>query len=186
MKKEILEVWKPIPGYEEQYEVSNLGRVRSLTRQLPGKYKRIRKGQLLKPRLNREGYYEVSLCKYNKLRYARVHILVLEAFVGLRLKGYNGLHRNDVKTDNVLNNLYWGTHQENAEDARKNGKLSHKGGGKGERGAKTKLTEEDVLYIRANYRPRNPEFSSVSLAKRFSVTHWTIEYIIHRETWKHI
>jgi hypothetical protein len=61
-------------------------------------------------------------------RRARVHWLVLEAFVGSRPEGYDGLHKNDKRSDNALTNLYWGTPQQNALDRTRNG---HAGRNKG-------------------------------------------------------
>lgn len=102
------EVWKPIECYE-YYEVSNLGRVRSLDRFVTQKkdgteYARLMKGRLLKPRLQNGGYLVVWLCSNGVSRAVTVHRLVALAFLG----DSNGLdvnHKNGDKQDNRLENL---------------------------------------------------------------------------------
>ena len=115
------ETWKSIPGYEGLYEVSDLGRVRSLDR-IDTAGRRC-KGRVLKPRPNEWNRYSVYLCKdgYNRIR--KVHQLVLEAFVGPRPEGYEACHKNDESTDNRLDNLYWGTREQNIADQKRNGKF---------------------------------------------------------------
>jgi len=184
--KKVSEIWKAIVGYEGHYEVSSFGRVRGVTRSMPGPFPRIKQGHLLKLNPDKQGYPQAYLCKNNKLRYARVHHLVLEAFVGPRPPGLIGCHKNDINTDNALDNLYWGTHKQNSRDAKQNGKLSHNGGGKGERSPTAKLTEQDVRFIRLAYTPRNSEFGMLPLAKMFGVGKYTISDIVRNVTWKHL
>lgn len=101
------EEWRPIPGYEGRYEVSNLGRVRSF---LKGK-----NGALLKPWL-RNGYPAVNLFAPSGDRKFMVHRLVLEAFVGPPRGGHECRHLNGNPLDARLANLKWGTHAENMRD----------------------------------------------------------------------
>lgn len=121
------ENWKPISGYEGFYEVSDLGRVRSLDRIIAdksGKKKHL-KGRILKPGLNRRGSAKVRplvvLTKDNIQKSAFVHVLVAETFIGKRPDGKECCHKNDISTDNRLCNLYWGTRSENLQDAIRNG-----------------------------------------------------------------
>lgn len=104
------EVWKDVPGYEGYYQVSNLGRVKSLT----GYYKN-KKNIILKYGLNR-GYQRVILC-VNKIRKnIHIHQLVMLAFVG-KPNGMQINHINGVKTDNRLCNLEYVTQSENMKHA---------------------------------------------------------------------
>ncbi len=116
------ESWLPVVGYEGLYEVSDLGRVRSLSRNrrdgrgyLPGR--------VLRPGPQRRGYLTVSLTDADGcVRSRRVHQLVLGAFVGPRADGMEVLHNNDVPGDNRLVNLRYGTRSDNQRDIYRNGR----------------------------------------------------------------
>ena len=113
------EIWKPIPGYEDLYDVSNMGRVRRAcdSNSDNGCYK---KGFILKGMLWCFGYLKVGLHKNRKQKFYRIHHLVLKAFRGPCPKGMEGSHLNDIKTDNCLKNLAWMTHSENTKLAIEN------------------------------------------------------------------
>lgn len=121
----IVEQWRPVLGWEGLYEVSNHGCVRSLDRiitDMDGRRTRKLRGTLLKPNFV-DGYPCVRLCSQergNKLR--KVHIIVLESFVGPRPRGHLTRHLNDVRSDCRLVNLKWGTGSENGRDAVRNSK----------------------------------------------------------------
>ncbi|WP_301121021.1 NUMOD4 domain-containing protein [Mycolicibacterium fortuitum] len=116
--------WKPIPGFEG-YEVSDQGDVRSVDRTVTSSIGRVRRfpGKTLKLRdMTGRGYLYAGLWVQGKLTYTRVNRLVLLAFVGPPpTPEHQALHNNDVKDDNRLSNLRWGTGVENASDAFANG-----------------------------------------------------------------
>lgn len=114
------ETWKPIPGYEDAYEVSDRGRVRSVDRTLSDG--RSFKGRLLKQKTTSHGYREVNLSLANYQRTWSVHTLVLLAFVGPRPDSHEACHWNDRPADNRLENLRWGTSSENSYDYVRNGR----------------------------------------------------------------
>lgn len=114
------ERWISIPDYEGLYEVSDLGRVRSLDRAIvestTGQVQH-RRGKLLalSPDV-RDGYVLVTLCRSGQRWCVHVHALVLRAFVSDRPAGKECRHGNDDKTDNRLANLSWGTRSQNILD----------------------------------------------------------------------
>lgn len=108
------EIWKEIEGYEGLYEVSNMGRVRSLDRSVIHRGKQmVLKGRVLKPGTNKEGYHFVILCKEGKKKLTRVHRLVAEAFIQNLDNKPCIDHINTERTDNRVENLKWCTYSEN-------------------------------------------------------------------------
>lgn len=138
-----LETWRPVVGYEGLYEVSDLGRVRSLHHWGGGK-----RGGLLRPAIT--GEYPrmcVALCKGGKHRTRLVHHLVLEAFVGPCPDGMEALHGPGRGLNNSLANLSWGTKNQNqGPDKVRDGTHT-----RGERAWKVKLTEAEVADCRRRY-----------------------------------
>lgn len=112
----ITEIWLPIVGYEFEYEVSNTGRVRSLTRthvQKNGRRRTI-KGVEKVLQVNIDGYHVVTLYHESRFKVKRVPVLVLEAFVGPRPSHKHvAMHLDNNKLNNNLSNLKWGTDSEN-------------------------------------------------------------------------
>lgn len=117
------ERWRPITGFEDLYEVSDMGRVRSGDHYTAGRNGSTRRvpGRVLKPSLSKTGYPRVNLCRDGGKTMRLIHQLVLEAFVGPRPDGTITCHWNDVPTDNRLTNLRWGTPSENQHDKLRNG-----------------------------------------------------------------
>lgn len=173
------EAWKPIPGYEGLYEVSNLGRVRSLDRvEYYVRGGRKRKGRLLKLFLS-HGYKRVVLSVDGKQRKVMVHNLVLSAFVGPRPASFQTNHIDGNKTNNVLENLEWVTARENIMHAVATGLKDTAG----EQHPMAKLTDQQVIEIRAmdalGARRRD-------LALLFGVKYITIYDIVTRRHWRHL
>jgi hypothetical protein len=119
------EQWRAIPGYEGYYEASSIGRVRSVARSVAA----VRGGKTviwnlksknIRPR-SKLGYSQVTLSVAAVHRHFRVHRLVLESFVGPCPDGMEALHANDIRDDNRLENLRWGTRTENLHDMVRNG-----------------------------------------------------------------
>ena len=128
MKQNPEEVWKPVPGYEGLYEVSNLGRVKSL----PRKVRIVRwgkEGQRPVPEKilttttedHRFGHLFLYLCREGKRKRWYVHTLVLTAFVGPRPDGMECLHGDGDPANNRVENLRWGTSSENTLDSVRHG-----------------------------------------------------------------
>lgn len=110
-------------GFEESYEVSDSGQVRSLTRlvQYSNGKKRTHLGRVLKTSSKTARYPLVTLYKNGISTSRTVHSLVLEAFRGDRPEGFVALHLNNDPTDNRLENLQWGTQAENIQQSVRDG-----------------------------------------------------------------
>ena len=180
-----VEVWKDIKGYEGHYQVSDLGRVKSLARVVE-----IRKGifgnkkeKFLKPTKNKKGYLTLKLCKKSddicSEKSVIVHRLVANEFLENSLNKPQVNHKNGIKDDNCVENLEWATGSENVIHALNNNlKISIKGSSH----TNSKLTEKEVLEIRAIGRTKTLK----EVAKIFNVDMSLISLILLRKAWKHL
>jgi len=102
------EIWKDVPGYEGVYQASTLGQIRSMDMHIPIRGGlQLRRGRILKPIVNIDGYYTVMLCIYRKRKIWRVHKLVGITFIP-NPQGFKIInHKNEIKTDNRACNLEW-------------------------------------------------------------------------------
>lgn len=120
----MVEEWKPIENFEDSYEVSNFGRIRSLTRTIRYWNKKANKiveknikGKILSPRKNNRGYYDINLKQHGTKTYRTIHRLVAEAFLEKDESRNEVNHINGIKTDNRAENLEWCTRIENERHA---------------------------------------------------------------------
>jgi len=178
------ETWKPVVGFPG-YEVSSAGRVRSIKRKNWGGDTPAWK--ILKTRLENPGRKPrrhrrlvIDLCRDGRKYQLRIHVLVLEAFIGPRPVSLEACHKSDDKSDNSLSNLYWGTKADNIADRDRNGRV---GGIKGERHHNTKFTASQVLEIVA-LRQQGLTYSAI--AKIFDVSRACISNICHGLVWSHV
>lgn len=103
------EKWADIKGYEGSYQISNMGRVKSLKRKINsnngGKY--VKNESILTPIISSKGYYRVSLSKDSKTKIFSIHRLVAESFI----QNTNNLpqvnHKDENKLNNNVDNLEW-------------------------------------------------------------------------------
>ena len=109
------EIWKPIKDYEGLYEVSNLGRVKSLERKVahPIVKEKTIKEKLLKYNTDKNGYLYVTLYKDGKSKSLKIHRLVAIAFISNPDNKPDIDHINTNKADNRVDNLRWVTKEEN-------------------------------------------------------------------------
>jgi hypothetical protein len=111
--KAMSETWLPVPGYEDRYEISEVG-VRSL-----------RTGRLLSPQriggTSGSRYVGYSLYREDGYHTDTFHSLLAKTFIGPRPEGMYVLHRDDNPDNNSLENLYYGTPSENNFDQVRNG-----------------------------------------------------------------
>jgi len=169
-----MEIWKTIPFYSK-YKASNLGRLKTFN------WKNTGQTRIIKPAYDGSGYLRTVLIddtgKYNTVK---VHRIVATTFHGIKF-GLEVNHKNAIKDDNSAINLEWVTRQENLAHSKANGLQVVL---KGEEIGNSKLTEYEVLEIRAKFIPR--QYSRVVLAKEYNVSEATIKDVLYRRTWKHI
>lgn len=121
--EEEIEIWKDIPGHEGLYQVSNLGRIKSLEKIKLNQGKNIfkTKEKILKLNPDGSGYLQCGLYKDNNNKNAKAHKLVAIAFLGHKPDGTTKIvvdHINNIKTDNKLKNLQLINHRENTNKDR--------------------------------------------------------------------
>lgn len=162
-------MWKSIPGYEGLYSISTEGEVWSSKRNTTS-------GGLRKQFVDSRGRHRVHLSKDGKMTVIQVSQLMALTFIGPRPDGSLVRHLSDDKSDNSVGNIAYGTSQDNADDAVKNGKTL-----KGEKHHKAILTAEIVRECRARMKNGEP---SRDVARSVGVALPTMQGIKHRHIWK--
>lgn len=179
------EIFKDIIGYEGLYQVSNIGRVKSLKRIGKGRglnigfAERIFNEKILKPQLTNK-YYSVMLSKNGKIKLMKIHRLVLTAFKENKENKSQVNHIDGNKLNNNIENLEWCTVSENITHSYKIGLRSKKG----EKHHLCKLKLIDVIKIKLlQPMSRNDE---LKLSKKLGVHFDTIRAIKYERSWAHV
>ena len=158
----------PIEGYEGRYSVTDDGRV------ISHNYSHTGRDRDLKPGIAR-GYLHVTLYINGKANQRKVHRLVALAFIPNPEIKPEVNHKDGNKANNVWTNLEWSTRKENNDHSVTNGLWEYFG----ESHHKAKLTEQNILEIRAN------NASDTMLSAKFGVKRHTIKRARIGETWSH-
>ncbi len=132
-----------------------------------------RDGKQLKP-YTQSGYKKITLYVNKEYRHFRINRLVAELYI----PNHNNLpevdHKDGNKVNNHYSNLEWVTSDENKKRALYKGKRAKK------------LTEQDILWIRKNYIPKDKIFGCNAIAKKYDVDKSEISKITTNKIWKHI
>lgn len=166
-----MEKWVDVKGYEGMYQVSNEGNIRSIKNE----------PKIMRPHLDTKGYHRQSFYKDGKSTTIKYHRLVAQHFIPNPENKPQVNHINGIKTDNRVENLEWMTNDENMHHSKINklriGKMPC-----GENNKKTKITDEQVKYIRSVHVKSSKEFGSAALAKQFNVSVSTVNRIVLNQT----
>lgn len=174
----MIENWRPVVGFEEFYEVSDQGRVRSITRLVKASRGgfRTHAGKILKPHSHVAGYPMAALSVNGVITHRTVHSLVAEAFIGPRPPGQQVRHKSTDKSDSSLENIEYGTVKENMKDKMRDGTQPQ-----GEGVYCAKLKEADVIEIR-NRRAAGELLKDI--AENFGLTEVYVWQITTGKKWK--
>lgn len=167
------EIWRDIEGYEGLYQVSNLGRVRSLKATHP---------RVLKLKSEKDGYLVASLYKKG-VKYPVVHRLVAKAFIPNPENKCTVNHIDGDKKNNRVENLEWATHKENLEHALETGLRPPIAG---THSHFAKLNEDEVRYIRSHYKKSCKEYGARALARKFNISQESVVRIVKRQTYRNV
>lgn len=175
------ETWRDIAGYEGMYQVSNLGRVRSLDR--TDKRGRKWSGKVLAPIKTKLGYLHIHLLSDGKPETAKIHRLVAESFIPNpdNLPEIN--HKDENKANNVVTNLEWCDRRYNTTY----GKFTHEyisNRVSGENNGRSKIKKKEAEEIRRLYVRGSRDFNITKLAEAYGLCPSQIGNIVRGESWK--
>lgn len=157
------EEWRAVSGWEDMYEVSNLGRVRSIKK----------KGLIIASFVEKDGYIVVSLKSPRFIK--KLHRLVAIAFIPNPENKPQVNHIDSNRSNNYVSNLEWVTPKENTQHSLKVGRISA-----GEKHYAAKLNNKIVVEIRES------KLKTSELAKKYNVSWGTIDSVRNGLTWKNI
>lgn len=176
-------IWKPVKGYEDYYEVSDQGEVRTIERyvELPT-HRYVKRQKMLTQFDDGRGYKHVKLYdgKGNPKSFT-VHKVVAITFIDNPNNYIEINHIDHNKHNNCVDNLEWITRSENVKHSYKmRDPKTYKGSGN----KNSKLTEEQVIQMREEHK--TGEFTYKQLADKYSVGTTLVGYIIKNQVWKHV
>lgn len=168
MEKEI-EIWKPVPYYEGLYEVSNLGRVKTLPR-----YHRygLKEEKILKPGYGKFGYAHVALTKNGIMKTTRVHRIVALVFVPNPYMYEFVNHLDGVKSNNAASNLEWCNRSQNMKHAYDLGLMNIE--------TRSKVT----MNIADEIRSRGKWGTYDEIGDQYGIVGSTVWNILNNKTWR--
>ena len=178
MKATHIEEWRPIPGWEDRYEVSSEGRVRSLDTFVTNQFgvTWCRCGKVRALWTDPKGYAHATLYRGNQGQRYAVHVLVMAAFVGERPEGAHVCHNDGNPSNNHLTNLRYDTASANQLD-----RALHGTSARGERNNKNRWTRQQVKQMRDLYA--SGRFNQREIGEMFGLRQAAVSSIVNRKTW---
>lgn len=172
------EIWKPVPDWEDRYEVSNHGRVRTLPLEWKNQFGATikRPPRIRKPATNRTGYTVYSLYRNDSSIQYFAHRLVLEAFVGPKPDGMVCCHNDGNPANNRVENLRWDTPAANNQDQIKHGTIC-----RGVRNGNNKHSPQDIRNIRRLYR--TGKMNQRQIGEAYGIRQAAVSNIVRRRSW---
>lgn len=172
------EAWLPVSGFDGYYEVSNMGRIKSLARTIDcidGSQRRYRE-KIISVKGMMRGHPLALLCRDGRSKSYRVNRLVAIAFIPNPENKPEVNHKNGITADNTVKNLEWNTGQENTLHGRRVLGMCVR-----ERHGQAKLTMDKINEAR---ELRKLGMSYPELGRRFSVSHVAIRNALIGKTWR--
>lgn len=181
----MVEIWKDIENFEGMYQVSDMGRIRSLarTKVLSNGRKLTIREKILTGHIDTKGYLQVELRKDGKRNISCIHRLVASAFIENPERKEQVNHKDGNKRNNAVENLEWVTCEENIHHAWKHGLNT---ASKGQKHPNSILTDEQAKWIKEHYIPRDKKYGMSAMARMFGISTCPIYNIIHEKGWKHL
>ena len=179
------ENWKDVIGYEELYQVYNLGIIKSLggSRIRSNGRKQTFSEKIMKFNVDKDGYFRVNLTKNKKGKVFGVHRLVAQAFIPNPENKPCVNHKSGNKKDNSVDNLEFCTVAENNNHAIKTGLRDHRYC-MGEKQHMSKLTKEQIKEIK--WLLKNSNLKQREIAEIFNISQQNVSVIKLNKNWKHI
>jgi hypothetical protein len=179
------EIWKSLKDIVEcgdNYEVSNLGRVRSIDRKVNSiSGGRTIKSKMIKFWYDKDGYARVTLHFKGSKKHYMVHRLVALSFIENPDNKPTVNHKDGDKINNNIDNLEWSTYKEQINHADDNNLRVMPNG---ENWYNAKLTEDKVREI--FYLYKSGKYSQRKLAEIYGVSTGAIQGITYKKSWKHL
>ena len=160
------EIWKETEY--KGYFISNLGRLKGRT------------GKILKQHIGKTGYYIVSISPYGRQGKSiclKIHRVVAKAFLSNENNYPIINHKEGNKLNNNVDNLEWCTYSHNTQHAFNMGLEQAI---KGCDNSQSKLTNDDVIWIREHYIPGDKTYGARALARKFNMNHSNISRLINK------
>ena len=177
------EIWKPVVGWEELYEVSNTGKVKTKDRVVKcNTGEGIKKAKEMKSKTDRYGYSGITLRIGKRILQTGVHRLVAKAFIPNPEDKEQVNHIDGNKLNNHVTNLEWVNNKENSAHAVRTG-LTNGKWELGENNPAVKLDTATVLKIRSMYAEG---ISQIAISKQLDICSRNTHCIVRRKSWKHI
>jgi hypothetical protein len=174
----MIEEWRDVAGYEGRYQVSSLGRVKSLDRVVRTKDGRLfsLRGIVLRDSPGTHGYPMLDLSKNGQRKRIGVHIIVARAFIGPTPPGQEVRHQDGDRLNRRADNLEYGTRSQNQLDRNRHGTDN-----RGERNGNARVTIAQVKEIRSlcGSIPQH------EIARLYGISQQTISGIATRKRWAH-